>query len=201
MPTGFTAVLCERDEPFEVFALRCARGMVALITMRDEPLDAPIPEEFKPSDYYLKRIDEAKREIARINAMSDAEIEAAQAEEIAKYRKQRDEHIKKAKEIRARLIEMQDRVFYWIPPSGEHAGLKNFMTEQLDVTLAVEGNPRCEFYDTAINEIKSKPYRERMLKKWNKDIEYADAEYARECVRERKRTEWVKALRESLRND
>lgn len=45
---------------FPEFAMRCARNFGALIMMRDEPLDAPIPEKFEPSGYYKKEYEKAK---------------------------------------------------------------------------------------------------------------------------------------------
>jgi hypothetical protein len=58
MPTGYTAKLMEEGQSFPEFAMRCARNFGALIMMRDESLDVPIPEQFEPSDYYRKKLSE-----------------------------------------------------------------------------------------------------------------------------------------------
>ena len=72
MPTGYTAAIKDGIS-FNEYALSCARAFGALIMMRDEPADAPIPDEFKPSDYHFKKIEEAKAELARLRAMSPDE--------------------------------------------------------------------------------------------------------------------------------
>ena len=58
MPTGFT---CDIKDgiTFERFALNCARAFGALINMRDDSLDAEIPDEIKPSDHHVKALAEA----------------------------------------------------------------------------------------------------------------------------------------------
>lgn len=61
MPTAYTANI-SKGITFKEYALLCARNFGATITMRDEPLDAEIPE-FQPSDYYVKRISEIKKDI------------------------------------------------------------------------------------------------------------------------------------------
>lgn len=67
MPTGYTANVHD-GITFEQFVWQCARGMGALVTMRDEPTGAPIPERFEPSDYNAKRLQEAKDELVRLRA-------------------------------------------------------------------------------------------------------------------------------------
>lgn len=62
MPTGYTAAVCDgKITEFPAFALQCARAFGALITMRDDAMNAPIPEEIKPdTSYYDKNISEAE---------------------------------------------------------------------------------------------------------------------------------------------
>jgi hypothetical protein len=61
MPTGFTADICKGAEvSFEDFAMTCARAFGALYSMRDEPMDAPIPETFVASGYHADELEKAK---------------------------------------------------------------------------------------------------------------------------------------------
>ena len=83
MPTGYTAIIDDNPKvSFSDFVLRCARGMGACITMREEPNDTPIPERFEPSDYYRDRVERLRGTLARLSSMSDAD---AQAEADAEY--------------------------------------------------------------------------------------------------------------------
>ena len=82
MPTGYTLDLYDvKDITFEEFALRCARAFGALISMRDEPIDAPIPERFEPSDYHLKELEKAKKRLKEVKKWNEetAEQEAVRA--------------------------------------------------------------------------------------------------------------------------
>ena len=72
MPTGYTAAIAD-GVTFEQFALNCARAFGALIDMRDEPSDAPIPERFEPSNYHEKKIAEINDELVRLKEMSQDE--------------------------------------------------------------------------------------------------------------------------------
>lgn len=62
MPTGYTAAIADGID-FKTYALSCARAFGALVEMRDEPANAPIPEEFKPSSYYVTSLASAREEV------------------------------------------------------------------------------------------------------------------------------------------
>ena len=65
MPTGYTAYVQE-GATFEEFVWRCARNFGALVTMRDEPTDVPVPDAFTPSKYHLEQIAVLEQEIIRL---------------------------------------------------------------------------------------------------------------------------------------
>lgn len=80
MPTGYTAYIAEGTETtLRQFALRCARGMGALVTMRDDPHDAPIPTELAPSLHHARRLIDIKAEIAQLDALTPEQLDAAAA--------------------------------------------------------------------------------------------------------------------------
>lgn len=52
MPTGYTAGVKDGTvTDFKAFVMQCARAFGALIDMRDDPSDVPIPKSFAPSSY------------------------------------------------------------------------------------------------------------------------------------------------------
>jgi len=55
MASGYVHKMLDDKQDFRTFAMSCARAFGALITMRDEPADAPIPDEFKPDPYHMER--------------------------------------------------------------------------------------------------------------------------------------------------
>lgn len=76
MPTGYT-YLIEKGCTFKEFVLGCSRAFGALISMRDSASDAEIPYEFKPSDYHLRELGEAKAKLKALPLMSTEEIDTA----------------------------------------------------------------------------------------------------------------------------
>ena len=71
MPTGYTARLCDGEQTFKDFAMLCARACGALIEMREDPMDAPIPEKIKRSSYYDEALSKAVAEYDRLKTSVD----------------------------------------------------------------------------------------------------------------------------------
>src|SRR5665213_2401224 len=98
MPTGYTSKLYEgKDQSFNEFVMRCARAFGALITMRDDPSDAPIPDEFTADSYYSERIATTTRELAEVSAWTQTQgINAANASYAAAVESWNQRRIKQA---------------------------------------------------------------------------------------------------------
>lgn len=132
MPTGYTADLYEgKDVTFEEFALGCARAFGALITMRDDDSQTPIPEQFEPSEFYANELREAQAELAEAEQRTDADWEAL-------VLKSHEENLTRISGWKTRDAARKERyegmlsqVEAWEPPTDEHQGLKEFMAEQL----------------------------------------------------------------------
>lgn len=194
MPTAFTAGLCEREVPFKEFVLKCARGMSMLISMRDDPLDDPIPQEFKPSDYHLENYESDLAELEKLTGMTDAEAEDHAMKEYQRQIVYHDDAKSKTAAIRARLVAMRTKVAAWPPPTSEHENFKKFMLEQLYETIKRDGS-----YDLSKPKRKSgKAWKKDNLDRLKKDVVYHKEEYTKEVERARERTQWVADLRASL---
>lgn len=195
MPTGYTSGIYQGEKKisFRDFALGCARAFGALIVMRDEPGEAPIPDEFKPGDYHEKALKIAEESLERISkwAVPDADVEADLA-----Y-KSNCEQWDKAKEkqdaLRARYEEMLAHVAAWDPPTPDHRELKNFMREQLETSIKHD----CSMYERPERE-GGLEYRAKMIKSAEWSVKYQKEELQKEIDRCRERTEWVQALKKSL---
>lgn len=196
MPTGYTAKLMESGQTFQDFVMQCARAFGACVTMRDDDMDAPIPEEFKPSDYSVKRLAEAEDELPRLQAMNDFEMvsfgECKKADSLLSSEK----WLAKENEQNKRLEEMEASVNRWTPPSADHAGLKDFMIRQIRVSKNSTG-----YIERSMAETRAKSpmafYREAVVNA-KRDIEYHTKSQAEEVERAKSRTEWVRKLRSSL---
>ena len=195
MPTGYTADLYEGKEvTFEEFVMKCARAFGALITMRDEPLDAPIPEEFQPSDWHLKELEEARQRLAEIQSWDEEQAEQEAKKAYQEAVRRRNEVIARNIQIRQRYEKMLVQVQAWIPPTPDHRGLKNFMIDQLKKSIEFD----CSYVPDEPEQLSGAEYKQQQIAKVQRDIEYHTKEYEEEVKRVQE-NEWLRALRESLR--
>jgi len=193
MPTGYTADIA-KDITFNEFALTCARNFGALIMMRDEPLDAQIPDEFPPSDYHLKAAQEEKDKLCLLDAftLEDAtrQLRLEHEKSVQSNKKYNDDKIK----LKAKYVAMLLKAKAWQPPTADHQGLKEFMIKQIEESIKWD----CEPYNhtkplkdpqTWLNEEKAYCIEQ---------IAYHEQKYAEEVERSKGRSEWVKQLKKSL---
>lgn len=191
MATGYTSDL---PRTFPEFALRCARAFGALVEMREEPLDTPIPDEFLPNNYHLEAITKAEKRLAELEKWSDqrAEREAKKAyDEEARSRKECGE---KNERTGRSYIAMLKQVGKWVPPTKDHEGLKSFMVEQLADSIELD----CLHTPTMPQRFSGKQYRAQLIKSARRDIAYHTKNHKEEVRRAHERSEWVRALRQSL---
>lgn len=186
----------EDGQPFPDFVMGCARAFGALVMMRDEPTDAPIPEEFKPSDFSAKRMAEAKAERARLIAMNGEEAltygEAQREACVARL----ESWIERDSAQDARLEDMEQRVNQWSPPSPTHQGLKDFMLQQIKISKHDVG-----YWRRDIIRAKSKPaieYHTDAVESAASTIADSAKSQVEEETRAQVRNQWIKQLRQSL---
>jgi len=134
MPTGYTHEIYEGEKiTLRDFALRCARGMGALITMRDAPFDAPIPTELQPSvQHYDEHIAAAKARIAELRAMTTEELESSAAKHNAEAIARNEKRVAENTNLRANYERLISETEAW---TGAPEGLKEFMLSQLRESL------------------------------------------------------------------
>lgn len=196
MPTGYTHQLLENDLSFEQFAMLCARNFGALAMMRDEPMDAPIPERLEPSEYAAKHLDESRQRLAYLQAMSEPERIAYGTEEIAKSIASRLETKAEYEVENAKLNAMLDKIKAWSPPSADHICLRDFMASQCKISMHT-----IEYVDSNIESMRSEHPKQRWQAdrdKAEKDVAYYTKETQHELDRTASSNKWLRELRESL---
>lgn len=200
MPTGYTAdVLDGKVTDFKTFALRCARNFGALITMRDESMDAPIPEKFNPSDYHEKEIQKAQAEVARVLALTSEECDAAQRKEWREAMDAHHKHVEDCTAAKGRLLAMRSQVADWQPPTPDHQNLKDFMIEQLDETIRFDGEPGSYYLEKAQRLLTTgATWRKVRLEDLADTISRNKKYHEEDVQRTNDRNRWVDALRKSL---
>jgi hypothetical protein len=198
MPTGYTAKLIEEGQAFPEFVMTCARAFGALVEMRDDPLDAPIPDKFEVPPYHADQLRLAQQQASELANMSEEQrIEYGsriKKEEI----ESREASIAKNNATNAKIAAMARQVEAWTPPTSEHEDLKAFMLEQLRASL--ESN---DYLEERLDQVK----RQSPLGLWHgahsqalRSIVYHAKENEDAYARAAKRTTWVRELRRSLEN-
>jgi hypothetical protein len=196
MPSGYTAQVQDGTiTEFSDFAMSCARAFGALITMRDDPADAPIPEKFEPStSYYDGALERARKTLAEVEVMTP---EQCDKEAAAQHRDALEDRRKRCAEkdvVRERYTAMLAKVEAWEPPSSEHVEMKSFMAKQLRDSIDWD----CKVYGDDPKPITGADWRAFQLTEARRTIKYNEAERAKEIERVEGRSRWVRQLRASL---
>ena len=197
MPTGYTASVGDgKITEFRDFAMQCARAFGALVEMRDEPNDAAIPDEIKPSPWYAEATERERVKLAKLEAMTAEEAERAAVAafdasvEYAKNR--RDER----NATRQRYEAMLSQVNAWQPPTPEHEEMKRFMREQL--TRSIEFDCSEFTSDRPDAPMAGAEWLRTQIEEARKSVAYYEKNYREEVQRAADRNRWVKQLRDSL---
>lgn len=193
MPTGYTHPVQEgKITTLEQYIWTCARAFGALITMRDDPMNAPIPARLEPDGYHHKELTKATKELALLEKMTKAEIDAAaKASEDERLRWWEESRARTAVE-RERYQAMLDKVNAWMPPTKDHENFKVFMAKQLEDSIKFD----CREMDP-FERVSSDVWYAERVKSARHDIEYHRKEHAEELDRTAQRNAWLDALRNS----
>jgi hypothetical protein len=194
MPTGYTAPIAD-GMTFEQYALGCARAFGALVNMRDEPSDAPIPERLEPDTYYQKSLEASQLELDRVMSLTAAEIVVeAEKSYVSAY-----ESWAKRRSDRAALREkyqaILDRVRAYVAPTPDHVGYKEFMEKQLVDSIAWDCS---DSHDDEPQRVAPAKWIADRLEELRREVARREQSAREEVERTHKRNEWIKALRDSL---
>ena len=194
MPTGYTAAIAD-GITFEQYAMSCARNFGALISMRDEPSDAPIPEEFTPSRYNAEALEKAKERLSKLRTMTREQAHAEATREFQEALTYYDKRLAECRDLRAKYDAMLARVHAWRAPTPDHEELRKFMLSQIVESVPFD----CDEKHITPPEMKSTDgWLAVEEAKAARDIAYHEKAHAEEVARTNTRTAWVKALRASL---
>jgi hypothetical protein len=181
MPTSYTAAIAD-DISFNDFVMGCARAMGALISMRDSPSDAVIPEWFVPSAYHKVEASNCFEQINVLCKMPIDELEKTAFESYSAELAARADAIRGKDLLRHKYSAMLEQVNAWETPTPDHLEFKSFMVDQINTSLIFD----CD----------DSYYKEQVpLQKSHK---YHLEEQSKEVDRTERRNLWLRQLRESL---
>jgi hypothetical protein len=194
MPTGYTAYIEETEDPkFEVFVMRCAKAFGACMDVREDPISAPIPE-FTVRDYYSKNVTKAKEELKKIGEMSEEDIIKSSNLEYETSMERNNEWVSQKHEEDRKYKEMLKKVKAWTPPSEDHYGLKEFMIDQIKISMHADFDPS----DYAPTRLTPDEWYIGKMKDATRNLESAIESYNREVESVAGANKWVRDLRASL---
>lgn len=196
MPTGYTAAIKD-GLTFEQFAMNCARAFGACISLRDEPDGGEkIPERFEPSDYHQRALAKAQQELAGVEALLPDECEQRAAEEHRQNEELRLQRLREVEDLEQKYGEMLDAVNEWVPPSGDHRELREFMRDQIKQSAKFDCDT--EFYTRPTPQLTGAEWKKQRIDTLQGSIVYHEEGHAKEVERTNQRNEWIRLLRESL---
>lgn len=194
MPTGYTAPIADGIS-FEQFVWGCARGMGALVMMRDEPSNAPIPERFEPSDYHQKNLDRLRGELEALRAMTREEVRVEADKTFHADLECHNGLIKKANDLRAKYEAMLVELRAWEPPQ-DHVEFKAFMEKQ--ILESIDFDCETKYYDAPEGK-STDGYLAITEARLHRDIAYHTERHAKEVELTEGRNKWIADLRASLK--
>ena len=195
-PTGFTADIIDGIS-FRQYALHCARAFGALVSMREDSADAPIPTKFKADDYHRKELKKSKAKLALLNKMPIEEAAKEAALEYANAVAERDKAIAKTEDQRAKYLAMLEKVRAYQPPSNEHIEYKKFMESQ--ILSSIDFDYRGDYYkENPIDQLSPEDWKKEQIRHISDSIDYYTKAYAEEVARTKGRNKWLKELFDSL---
>ena len=198
MPTGYTAIIEEKDPTFREFVWMCARAFGALIEMRESSLDAPIPQKIVPSDRHEKEISKEKMKLAKYEAMSLLDAEKLAADEYAKRKIEYDKSAAKERAIMAKYDRMVEQIHAWTPPTEAHVGLKKFMLDQIATSTEYKRKRDDGPDPYAPVKLSGEEYKKQCVEHVHDMIKFHEKHLAYERKAADSSNEWLDALRESV---
>ena len=177
----------------------CARNFGACISMRDEPLDTPIPEKFEESKHYLKKYNEAVSDLNHYCNASNEELASQYQTEMTKEKKYYTDKIEELENLSKSFSRLIDQANAWNPPSDDHSSLKDFMVNQLTESKNVDCN--LSFYKERLTELFDTNYTvwlQNKIKEAEKDVAYYKKQISKDEDVYASRNLWIKQLRGSL---
>lgn len=200
MPTGYTAAIAE-GITFKEYAMNCARAFGALIHMRDDPQDAPIPKTLPKDSYHQTALDNTIQELNDFKNLSKKNKRLMFFKHKRDTRAYAKETYLKKKKLHLQYRKMLVEVNRYVPPSPDHFNFKNFMKEQIIGSIDFDCKDYGKYYSNTLKKLKNLTQQEWELDtikhiEWS--IEYHKKELQEENERNNGRQEWIDQLRESL---
>jgi hypothetical protein len=205
MPTGYTAGIIDGEiTTFEQFATQCSRAFGATMHMRDNPLDSPY-EPRTPSEYYVNSLQSQREKLEETKTMTDEAIVQDFETLLKDSLEYHERELEKTKVNLGRLNSIMESAKSWVPPTEDHEGVRDYMIDQLEITIKADGDP--SYHVNKIVQAKKeleegidpKVYREEKIKEIEDRISYYEGEVQKELERCKQSNDWMDKFLESIK--
>jgi hypothetical protein len=193
MPTGYTEIV-DKGCSFDEYVWRCARAFGALIMMRDNPSD-DVPERVpdESEKYHERELAKAKAHLAELEASDVVACKALARLEHETALAYYENEMARSLVIVERQKVMRERVESWEPPTPDHAELKEFMLNQLEV------GKECTFEYLKKPDLPTpEEWKALQITEARRNIAYHTKVLGKCLERQNSRQGWVDALRSSV---
>jgi hypothetical protein len=192
MTTGYTRYIEDGTiTSFKDFTMLCARAFGALIDMRDDGLDAPLPMQIKPRTYHSEQLTIEQEKLASMYGLSDEQWQSLYAAESKEFETTNASEIARNEEISGLYSAILNGVYQWKPPSKDHMDLKKFMIEQI-----VSSTEMLSPYIATLPSLWE--WKANKISEVKRRIHYHTKEVAKERARAESGNKWLQDLRQSL---
>lgn len=203
MPTGYTAYIEDGEiTTGKEFLKLCTRAFGIAIDVKDEPLSTPTPSSFEPSPFYKESYDRALKQLEEANKMTFDEAKIQMRADYEKRISDYKDYAERETAMNEKYAKVRKEVEEWIPPTGEHEGLKKFALEQIDMCVTKQ-----EYIDEYLEKSKEEfddsdeavqNYINDIVDYYQRDAERSYKSWQEELERTRSKNEWMTKFLESL---
>lgn len=193
MPTGYTAGVEDGTvSDLRTFVLQCARAMGACVMQREDSVGV-LPKLQTVSTYHREALEAATAKLKEAQGLSVEEGGRRADAEHVRACTSFEESRTRSQNIAYRYSDMTRQVKGWTPPTAEHAGLKQFMLDQLEESQRYSGHQ-----SERPKALSGEAWLLRERAKAAEDIAYHTTKYAEEVERIEGANAWISALYASL---
>lgn len=195
MPTGYTCdVQNGKITTLREYALTCVRAFGVAITLRDEPLDTPLPDEFIPeTKYHEEQLKEATKNLNELLNATGQELEQTVIKHNEEVLKNWVKSEVERETVKIRYNTMIDKVMDWQVPDALKE-LKDFMRSQL-----IESRDHDCYKSKSPKDLSIEEYKAEKLTSLSWSVNFHTKEIEKEKERVRKRNEYLKTLKDALK--
>ena len=196
MPTGYTSKVQSGEiTDFKEYAMLCARAFGATITMRDDPLDAPIPK-FKINEYYEESLKKRRKELEDFENLSEEMVRLKYKQSVDDQEKRYNERMEEIDQYQSRYENMLEKAKQYVPPTEEHKEFAKFMISQLEDSI--EGDCGRQFWEKNNKKLSLEEWKQEQHDSLKWSLDYAEKGLKEEIERVNGRNKWMADLRTSL---